>query len=73
MSDERWGVWFQGNGGKVPPHWLLGDDGDWVGTRQEAEQWAARWGREIGDGVARRYDQPAEEEAEEASAAPRVP
>lgn len=49
MEDERYGIWFDGDGGKVPPHWLLDDDGvtAWFGGKDEADQTQGIFGGKI--------------------------
>jgi hypothetical protein len=49
MDDERYGLWFDGDGGKVPPHWLLGEDGatTWSGSKEEADHTQGIFGGKI--------------------------
>lgn len=51
-----YGVWFVGDGDKIPPHWLLQQDGktDFADTYVEAEKLAALFGGQV-----RAYSPPA--------------
>jgi hypothetical protein len=46
---NAYGVWFDGNGDKIPPHWLIGEDGesDWIGSKGEAEELASIFGGQV--------------------------
>jgi hypothetical protein len=46
---NTYGVWFEGDGNKIPPHWLIGEDmeSDWIGSKEEAEELAAIFGGQV--------------------------
>lgn len=43
---NNYGIWFDGNGDKIPSHWLIDEDGetDWIGSKEEAERLASIFG-----------------------------
>jgi hypothetical protein len=49
MYEELYGIWFDGDDGKVPPHWLLDDNGitSWSGPKDEAVQTQGVFGGKI--------------------------